>query len=196
MKKTNKKDNSIIYNIYECFLVVDSIVQYLNLKEHSHSLKILDMGCNNGYMVLLLRQMGYEAYGIDINKYAFEVASDSAKPYLFTGSFADIPFADNTFDISISWGTIEHLPETLSSKCLSEAIRVSSKAVWIGCDNIPQSIEPYHITNYPIDWWEKKLELLGQRVDYKLRDFIKSRLSLRKNQAYWNALECVLNKKI
>jgi SAM-dependent methyltransferase len=194
MKKNRKKDSKVIYNTFEFYLVLDAIVRYLKLDGSYRSQKILEVGCNNGYTVMLFRQMGYEAYGIDISDYAFKQASDFVRPFLFKGSFADIPFADNTFDITISWGTIEHLPEEESSKCLSEAIRVSKKAIWIGCDNVPQLIEPYHLTNHPIDWWEKKLEALGQKVDNNLRNFIRHQPFLWKRKFYWDALECVLKK--
>jgi len=196
MNRAKKKDSKVIYDAFEFFLVLDSLIRYLNLDGKRRKLKILEVGCNNGYTVLMFRQMGLEAYGVDVSEYAFKVASDSIRPYLFTGSFDDIPFADNTFDITVSWGTIEHLPESVSSKCLSEAIRVSKKAVWIGCDNVPQSIEPYHLTNYPIDWWEKILESLGQKVDPKLREFIRATPFLHKRNSYWSALECVLKKQL
>lgn len=195
MHKARKKDNRVVYAVYEYYLMVETLLKYLGLKGSLRSVKILEVGCNNGYTVMLLRQVGIEAYGVDVNKYALSVASDFVKPYVFYGSFAEIPFADNTFDITVSWGTIEHLPENLSSKCLSEAIRVSKKAIWIGCDNVPPSLEPTHVTNYPIEWWEKKLEALGQKVDYKLRETIKNHPILLKRNFYPPALECVLNKK-
>jgi SAM-dependent methyltransferase len=195
MHKARKRDSKVIYDVYEYYLMVDSLLKYLNLRDSLSSVKILEAGCNNGYTVMMLRQVGIEAYGVDVNKYALSVASDFVKPYLSYGSFAEIPYADNSFDITVSWGTIEHLPEELSSKCLSEAIRVSRKAIWIGCDNVPASIEPTHVTNYPIEWWEQKLEALGQKVDNKLRETIKNHPILLKRRFYPPALECVLNKK-
>ncbi len=180
----------VLLDVYECYVVIEVIAARLG--RAPSALKILDIGCNNGYLVLLLRELGFEAYGVDASEYALRLAPERVKPYLYLGSFAGLPFGDRTFDLAVSWGTIEHLPESDSDSCLKEAIRVSREAMWIGCDNVPQSIEPYHLTNYPIDWWERKLEKLGQQVDLELRDAIRHHPFLWKTQFYWDALECRL----
>lgn len=196
----------VLIDVYECYAVIETIATRLGRNSDTgapgaassasgrapNTLKILDIGCNNGYLVLLLRELGFEAYGVDASEYALRLAPQRVKPFLYFGSFADLPFADKSFDLAVSWGTIEHLPESDSDACLKEAIRVSREAMWIGCDNVPQSIEPYHLTNHPIDWWERKLEKLGQKVDGELRDAIRHHPFLWKTQFYWDALECRL----
>lgn len=180
-------------DVYECYAVIEVIAARLG--KPPSALKVLDIGCNNGYLVLLLRELGFEAYGVDASEYALRLAPERVKPFLFFGSFADLPFEDQAVDVAVSWGTIEHLPESDSDTCLKEAIRVSRQAMWIGCDNVPQSIEPYHLTNYPIDWWERKLERLGQRVDRELREAIRHHPFLWKRRFYWDALECLFHAK-
>lgn len=184
----------VLLDVYECYAVIETIAARLG--RAPHAFKILDIGCNNGYLVLLLRELGFEAYGVDASQYALGLAPERIKPYLYLGSFSDLPFGDQAFDLAVSWGTIEHLPESDSDACLKEAIRVSREAIWIGCDNVPQSIEPYHLTNYPINWWERKLEKLGQRVDVELREAIRHHPFLWKRRFYWDALECRLAKTV
>ena len=47
------------------------IVRYCGIQEED---RILDFGCAKGYTVLGLRMLGYEAYGVDVSKYAISEA--------------------------------------------------------------------------------------------------------------------------
>ena len=55
MNKNRKKDKKVIYNAYEFYLVLEALVKYLNLGGEYRKLKILEIGCNNGYTVMLLQ---------------------------------------------------------------------------------------------------------------------------------------------
>jgi len=85
--------------------------------------KILDVGCGNGEISRILKELGNDVYGID--------ASDSAKKHLKDKLFkvdlqSDIyPFEENTFDIVFSKSVVEHLQEP--DHMLKEAYRVLKK---------------------------------------------------------------------
>lgn len=192
MRRKSYDPRRLMYDVYELYAVVEAVSAYVD--RAPSSLKVLDIGCNNGYVVAFLRHMGYEAYGMDLSDYALGLAPPHVRPYLYKGDFAAMPFTDNAFDLCVSWGTIEHLPEELTDRALTEAVRVATTALWIGCDNVSQEIEPYHLTNHPIDWWERKLERLGQRVDPAMREAVRRHPFLWKRQFYWDALECHLRK--
>ena len=81
--------------------------------------KILDVGCDWGYMVKLLESKGFDVYGIDINisslifgRCCRELTSDSQNndsASLICGTAINLPFRDNSFSAIISLETIEHI---------------------------------------------------------------------------------------
>ena len=53
--------------------------------------KILDMGAGLGESAALLRSLGYEALGIDLN-------AEPQQPFILKGDFLSSPFSDESFD--------------------------------------------------------------------------------------------------
>lgn len=47
---------------------------------------VLDCGCAMGYLVLALRRLGVEAFGLDISEYAINNVESEVKPFCFNGS--------------------------------------------------------------------------------------------------------------
>src|SRR3954465_12856357 len=59
--------------------MVARIISHCGIKpEHS----ILDFGCARGYTVRAFREMGYDAWGVDVSQWALNNADEVAKPYL------------------------------------------------------------------------------------------------------------------
>ena len=52
------------------------------MKPQKHE-TIIDYGCAKGFFVKALRRLGYQAYGVDISKYAIEHADPEVKKYVF-----------------------------------------------------------------------------------------------------------------
>lgn len=73
--------------------------------------KVLDVGCAKGYLVKLLRELGIEAWGVDISEYAIANAPSNVKPYLrrINVEEAVLPFQNVFCDLVISTSTFEHL---------------------------------------------------------------------------------------
>ncbi len=73
--------------------------------------RVLDFGCARGYSVRALRGLGYDAYGVDISKWALENADPEAKPYLdivVPNTFA--PLSGMYFNWIIAKDVLEHVP--------------------------------------------------------------------------------------
>lgn len=76
--------------------------------------QILDGGCGNGINLILLEKMFRVAsFGIDISTKALAAAEKNiadlrSNTVIKHGDVRSIPFADNNFDIVMSWGVIEH----------------------------------------------------------------------------------------
>jgi ubiquinone/menaquinone biosynthesis C-methylase UbiE len=157
--------------------------------------KVLDIGCLCGVTVCALRYFGFEAYGIDFSQCFVSKAPKRVSPFIFKGDFTSIPFKENSFDIVVSWGTIEHLPETMTGMALSEAVRVAKNGgcVWIGCDNLPN--DPFHLTNRPLRWWTKHFrKTTGQAINRSLRRKLANDREILKGGHYWNAVESIIVK--
>lgn len=81
--------------------------------------KILDVGCGRGHLVKALTGHGIEAWGIDLNPNASELAGDLN---VRTMSAAALEFGDASFDSVVSFHAIEHIPPL--TQAMAEIARV------------------------------------------------------------------------
>jgi SAM-dependent methyltransferase len=59
----------------------------------------LDVGCGTGRVVKVLREAGYEAYGIDLGLYSSPLFWEGeSRNYLFLANALSLPFEDDFFD--------------------------------------------------------------------------------------------------
>jgi SAM-dependent methyltransferase/glycosyltransferase involved in cell wall biosynthesis len=123
--------------------------------------KVLDIGCSQGIVSLILGREGFECTGIDIEQASLafarkglkkedEIVRNRVKFRLADASA--LPFKDNFFDSVILGEVLEHL--THPEKVLSEAHRVlkDGGAVII---TVPYGLHPYHDhkqTYYPVSF--------------------------------------------
>jgi pseudaminic acid biosynthesis-associated methylase len=94
--------------------------------------RILEVGCNMGNQLLLLREMGFiNLHGIEIQSYALEGAKQRlAEAELRQASALEIPYPDRFFDLVFTSGVLIHIaPEDLV-KALEEIHRCSRQWIW------------------------------------------------------------------
>jgi 2-polyprenyl-3-methyl-5-hydroxy-6-metoxy-1,4-benzoquinol methylase len=84
--------------------------------------RILEIGCNSGRFLDLIRQQGYiNIIGLDISETAISMAvTDKIQLVSYDGD--NIPFSNNFFDVVLSFDVIEHIPD--SQKHFSEVFRI------------------------------------------------------------------------
>jgi len=107
-------------------VALDLISQY-NLKD---GCKILDVGCGKAFLLYELKQLLPNAtiVGFDSSIYAIENAKDEIKNSLFRHNAQDLyPFADNEFDLVISFTTLHNLKIYDLKKALQECQRVGKE---------------------------------------------------------------------
>jgi 2-polyprenyl-3-methyl-5-hydroxy-6-metoxy-1,4-benzoquinol methylase len=94
------------------------------LTTNSKPRQVLDVGCAKGYLVYAFRELGVEAYGVDISQYAISQSPESVRGYLqnVDVEFEKLPFEDETFDMVTSLECMEHLQNP--SHAVSEMARV------------------------------------------------------------------------
>ena len=88
---------------------------------------VLDAACGEGYGTYLLSQKASMVMGIDIDPTTVDSARERYQKeniQFVTGSIGFLPFEDHTFDIVVSFETIEHVEEELQNAFMNEIIRV------------------------------------------------------------------------
>ncbi len=81
------------------------------VKRHFNPRRVLDVGCAKGSFVFVFRQLGVEAYGVDVSSYAISCAPAVLQPFLQVIDLDkdSMPFSDGFFDFITFFGSIEYL---------------------------------------------------------------------------------------
>jgi len=99
----------------------------LNKFKNNGTTKILEAGCGLGNWVFLFNKEGLEPFGIDLSLSSLKTAARYSKINNFKSKFSladvrKIPFKENSFDVIVSYGVIEHFAD--SKAALKEFYRV------------------------------------------------------------------------
>jgi SAM-dependent methyltransferase len=85
----------------------------------ARGLKVLDVGCGNGYVLLQYARNGAEVTGVDVTATAIDLSRKRFELGGLCGTFVEIdgehlPFSDDHFDIVCSMGVLHHIsnPQT------------------------------------------------------------------------------------
>jgi pseudaminic acid biosynthesis-associated methylase len=90
--------------------------------------RILEVGCNVGAQLDVLREMGYvNLYGIEPMEYAVHKA---AHPNITQGYAGAMQFSDGAFDLVYTSGVLIHIPPAEMERAMREIVRVSRRWVW------------------------------------------------------------------
>lgn len=138
--------------------------------------KLLDVGCAAGYFLEVARAMGYDAFGVELSKYAAAHISKSLSGHVFAGELEDAGFESNHFDVVTMWDVLEHLPKPRET--LQEAFRILRphgaicvETVNTACLNAkllgqgwPLYAPPYHLFHFSLDNLREILRICGFRL--------------------------------
>lgn len=107
---------------------------------------ILDFGCARGYVVKAFRELGYQAYGYDVSKWAVENADKDVYHFLTT----DRAKAFSTkYDWIIAKDVLEHVPYV--ANCITELLDTAVKGVFAVVPLSPFDNTPYTVPEYEKD---------------------------------------------
>lgn len=138
-------------------------------------MRVLDVGCGKGYLLYELAQAvpGLEVAGIDVSAYGIENAKEEVRSSLVVGDAATLPFADNSFDLVISLGTLHNLDVKSLWSAVSEIERVGRKK-YIMIESYRNQREKANLlywqltckSFYSVEDWEWLYNKIGYSGDY------------------------------
>ena len=99
-------NNQDIYNQNKLITIFES------MKLLPKNGKVLDIGCFNGYFLDLLKDKGYETYGVDASTSAVAQCVKNGHLAFEANLEESIPYEDNFFDAVTGLEIIEHLADT------------------------------------------------------------------------------------
>ena len=123
------------------------------IKEHYHPQTVLDAGCAMGLLVEALRDLGVEAYGVDLSEYAISQVREDIRPYCAAGSLAD-PLPDclpRRYDLVVSMEVLEHIPEEEGKKAVANLCAVTDRVLF--CSSPDDTEEPTHVNLHEPSYW-------------------------------------------
>src|SRR5215212_4320947 len=100
----------------------------------------LDAGCGEGFVArrILDAVPDITLTGCDVSGAALEIAASTNVGARFVaGSVVELPFPDCSFDVVGCFEVLEHLPDDLPSRALSELARVARQAVVLSVPHEP-----------------------------------------------------------
>ncbi len=137
---------------------------------------VLDIGCAKGFMIYDMQRLipGITIAGLDISEYAIDNSHESVKEFCQVGNAIDLPFDDNSFDVSISITTMHNLEGDELTKALQEIVRVSKKGSFITVDAYRDEAQKERMmawnltakTVLHVDEWKEMFDDVGYTGDY------------------------------
>lgn len=84
--------------------------------------RMLDLGCGSGWAMREMRDRGWETYGVEINRAAAALGSDTMGLNIFAGTLKDARFPSEYFDYVRANHSFEHIASP--SETLDEIVRI------------------------------------------------------------------------
>jgi SAM-dependent methyltransferase len=107
--------------------------------------RLLEYGCGAAGISIYMAKLGYESHICDLSPMALEVASRNRERNAPDISFAssvsanalELPYADGSFDVVMSFGLLEHFEPEPLNRLLADVIRVLKPAGLFIADIVP-----------------------------------------------------------
>ena len=117
---------------------------------------VLDVGCAMGFLVASLRDLGVQAYGIDVSEFAIDNVREDIKPYCkVCDARDDLPNGfPRRFDLVVNVEMIEHLYEDDADKVIANICSYTNSVIFSSTDS--EINDPTHFNVQPMKYWSKR----------------------------------------
>lgn len=128
----------------------------------------LDIACGGGTVLTYVDELGITPTGVDISKNA--VAKVNKKFDTYVASASELPFEDETFDVSYYLDGMEHVPVEIEDSALNESFRVAKKYVCHAVALVASSFNgvALHPNLKTYDEWKEKFNLVAEEFGFEL----------------------------
>lgn len=129
--------------------------------EAFHPKTFLDVGCAFGYLVAALRDLGVEAYGLDVSDYAISQCREDIRPFCHAGNIlSGIPsHFPKHFDCISTIEVIEHLHEEDAQSFIHTICSHTNQVVFSSTPD--DDTEPTHYNVQQMEYWAKRFAQEG-----------------------------------
>ncbi len=140
----------------------------LHLLKLRPGMRLLDVGCARGELVMFCGYKGIDSYGVDFSEAALVIGrsrfnfynnDEQKRIHLICADVSSLPFPDAYFDRVMSWALVEHLFQWQLENFLSEVYRV------LRTDGV------LVLETHPNEWYEK----IGYRIVRPVKQLFLSR---------------------
>ena len=126
--------------------------------------KTLDVGCGEGWLCESLREMGVDAWGVDVSSVAIARAEKRLPGRFAVANALQLPYEDGAFECAVSTDMLEHLDMRDILPALAEIRRVISDMALVQVATIGEKRPGVHKTVRPKEWWHRRLEQSGFEI--------------------------------
>ncbi|MDA9982972.1 class I SAM-dependent methyltransferase [Gammaproteobacteria bacterium] len=168
-----KKDGAKVVQTYQDLNFSKHIALMTEHTGLKPGVKVLDIGCGTGALLVELCEAGAcvtgvdtfeEAEGIDRRIAEARLKDNKLSADLVTCSAMEMPFENESFDLAVTIGMLEHIPPNARPKMLPEIFRVIKRGGYLFLIAGPTNLTPFdqHIPGYLYSNWlsrERKLKI-------------------------------------
>ncbi len=159
-----------VTNLIDKYIVAEHYQRYNAVMDIVKGKKVLDAACGAGYGTALMATVAEKVIGIDISAetiaYAQKRYAEQENASYVEASIAELPFEDHSFDVIVSYETIEHVTEELQDsflkeikRCLKEdGILIMSSPDKRTYTDLTGHINEFHIKEFYVDEFERFLK--------------------------------------
>lgn len=130
---------------------------------------LLDVGCGRGFVVCHLRNLGFEADGLEYGQAAFKHTVCGARWADLTGV---LPVDSGTYDLLSCLGVLTHIGEKAVLHAILELARVSRRWLVTNILATEERLQAHHRTFHYADWWRARFGEAGWKESSEHADLL------------------------
>lgn len=166
--------------VYKTYRVEDLYPQFMMLatwvKNAFSPERILDVGCAKGFLVKILKDLGMEAYGVDVSEYAISGAPTDIRSNMHKVDLNKdiLPFEDEYFEFVTCLGTIEYLSDYKHALREIKRVLTPGGLLYLTTIYTTDPRDKIRINVHDKDYWVREFQSEGFRfVPKDLAAFLK-----------------------